>query len=106
VKLNRTFSCRDARAVSAPEPNRTGYLSSPKHISKVATSQTKGDASIRNLPSCFILGNEATASNSKTDSTSTDVGNDIDEEGHDRSGIPSVRTTVCSPLVRARVAAS
>lgn len=52
VKLNRAFSCRDARAVNAPEPNRTGYLNSAKHISNVATSQTKGDAGIRK-PSVF-----------------------------------------------------
>lgn len=54
MKLDRAFSCRDARVVGAPGPNRTGYLSSPKHICNVvATSKTKGDASIRNLPSCF-----------------------------------------------------
>ena len=53
MTLNRTFSCRDARAVSCSRAQQNRLPQQPKHISNVATSQTKGDASIRNLPSYF-----------------------------------------------------
>ena len=48
VKLDRVFSCRGERVVSALEPNRTGNRSNPlKRVRNEATSQIKVDTIIR-----------------------------------------------------------
>ena len=81
MKLNRAFSCRDARAVIGALLNRPPQQSKTHLQGNHEPDQ--GGCEVLGTRLVSVLGNATTASNSKTDSTSTEVGNDTDEEGYD-----------------------